>query len=69
MNCPHCQADLADTDHGTAAAIKQILDDIGQLLMLAYSRRRCFVCGKLGPCSHREPEIELAIIRAEWGPQ
>lgn len=61
MNCPYCQEDLP-ANHGTGAAIAQILDDIGRLLALAYSQRACFICGKLGACKHRQPEVELAIM-------
>lgn len=61
MNCPYCQANLP-ADRGTGSTVAQILDDIGQLLALAYSQRCCFICGKLGPCNHRQPEVELAIM-------
>ena len=31
----------------------------------AYELRPCFACGKIGPCVHREPAVELAYILAE----
>jgi hypothetical protein len=33
------------------------------LLRLAY-QRECFICGGLGDCHHREPQVELAMIWA-----
>lgn len=35
------------------------------LLLLAYRVRPCYQCGVIGPCVHREPEVELAYIEAE----
>lgn len=36
------------------------------VLAAAYQERRCFMCGELGWCRHREPEIEMAIA-ASYG--
>ena len=38
---------------GTAAMIEE-----------AYRKRRCFICDRYGRCTHREPRVELAIMRA-----
>ncbi len=34
---------------------------IADLLEMAYSRP-CFLCERTGPCRHREPAVELAIL-------
>ena len=34
-----------------------------EILEMAYFIRPCFICSKSGSCSHREPVIELAIVR------
>ena len=36
------------------------------VLDLAY-KRQCFICGELGPCRHREPEVEMAIAASSYG--
>lgn len=28
-------------------------------------QRQCFICRQLGWCKHREPQVELALMRAE----
>lgn len=33
-------------------------------LQQAYMRP-CFICRQLGWCAHREPQVELAILRAQ----
>lgn len=35
-----------------------------QLLQLAYERP-CLICKREGACKHREPAVELAMLRAE----
>lgn len=37
--------------------------ELGGLLTMAF-KRRCFICRKKGPCEHREPNVELAILGA-----
>lgn len=41
--------------------VETILD----LLRMAYARP-CFICGVSGPCGHREPHVELAMVAAEF---
>jgi hypothetical protein len=36
-----------------------------ELLLDAYQVRPCAVCRGIGPCLHREPEVELAYLAAE----
>jgi len=33
-------------------------------LKIAYHARKCSICEKFGACPHREPELELALLRA-----
>jgi hypothetical protein len=33
-------------------------------LLEAYSVRPCWLCGVVGPCLHREPEVEAAFMEA-----
>jgi hypothetical protein len=33
-----------------------------ELLRAAY-KRPCFVCEGTGPCKHRQPDVELALMR------
>lgn len=42
---------------------------ISNLVHRAYEVRPCFICGKLGPCPHREFEVEAALIAAEYSRQ
>jgi hypothetical protein len=39
---------------------------VAYLLELAYGRP-CFLCGKGGPCGHREPGVELALLGVRNG--
>jgi hypothetical protein len=39
------------------------VDATAYLLYCAYARP-CFVCAKQGPCQHREPEVEIALLVA-----
>ena len=39
---------------------------VAYLLEIAYGRP-CFVCGHGGPCGHREPGVELALLGVRDG--
>ena len=44
---------------------RTMLQELGataRLLELAYARP-CLICGKDGACRHREPKVELALMR------
>ncbi len=34
-------------------------------LLAAWDLRECFVCAVIGPCTHREPDVEWAIIQRD----
>jgi hypothetical protein len=42
--------------------MRQELGATARLLELAYARP-CLICGEDGACRHREPEVELALMR------
>ena len=38
-------------------------------ILESYQVRKCFVCGVIGPCPHREPKVEEAYQIAQyWHP-
>ena len=34
-----------------------------EMLLILYARP-CLICGRSGPCGHREPEVEIALLNA-----
>lgn len=33
-------------------------------VLQSYRIRRCFLCGVIGSCAHREPDVEIALLGA-----
>ena len=56
---------LAETDlKPSVPATPTRTNDVYWLLDLAYGRP-CYVCGNQGRCRHREPAVELALLKVE----
>ena len=43
--------------------------DSAELLAEIWRSRACLVCGRYGPCGHREPSVDLAEFRAYPAPR